>query len=225
MLSKFRIVPGAIVSSACMAFYAYAQEVPYDHKGIALGMTAKEFLYANPEQFPVKLQSDRGKKFGILHILLTPKVVDDCGLVGDKDCYHVSAVLSQPETGSSVVQQIDVSQTYRSGPTFDKLSSHLFVKYGEPRIKFEQASGNGFVGGASGYYVWGGGGELLHKDQGVVSFENLSGKYIVAKVLQNLFNERVGGYRLQIVDTDLKVQSAGILKQKLIDAKRTATAQ
>lgn len=225
MLNKFKKVVAAIVSIACVAFYAHAQEVPYDYKEIALGMTAEKFLHANPEQFPVKLQSEFGKQFGILHILLTPKAANDCGLMGDKDCYHVSAVLSQPEVGSSVVQQINVSQTYRFGPTFDKLSPHLFVKYGEPRIKFEQASGKGFVGGASGYYVWGGRGELLHKDQGVVSFEKLSGKYIVAEVFQNLFNERVGGYRLQIVDTDLKDQSAAIWKQKLIDTKRTATAQ
>jgi hypothetical protein len=217
MLNKFKKVVAAIVSSAYMAFYAHAQEVPYDYKDIALGMTAEKFFHANPEQFPVKLQSEFGKEFRILHILLTPKVANDCGLMGGKDCYHVSAVLSQPETGSSVVQQINVSQTYRSGPTFDKLSPHLFAKYGEPRIKFEQVGGNGFVGGSSGYYVWGGRGELLHKDQGVVTFEKLSGKYVVAEVLQNLFNERVSGYRLQIVDTDLKAQSAAVLKRKLID--------
>jgi hypothetical protein len=217
MLSNFTKLLLMMIGNGCMAVFAYAQEVPYDYKGVVLGMTAKELLYANPEQFPVKLQSEFGKEFGILHFLLTPKVVDDCGLMGGKDCYHVSAVLSQPETGSSIVQQINVSHTYRVGPAFDELSPYLFVKFGEPRIEYKTKGAN--------YFIWGGTGELLHKNQGVISFENLTGKYVAAEVLKNLFNEKVDGYRLLIVDTDLKVKSAAVLKQKFINAKRAATVQ
>lgn len=217
MFSKFKTALLWMIGNACLAFVVYAEEAPYDYKDISLGMTANELMKANPSQFPTKQQSELGKEFGILHVLLTPQFVDDCGLMGGKDCYHVSAVLTQPEAGNSVVQQINVSQTYRAGPTFDQLSPHLLVKFGEPRIEYKTKG--------SDYFVWGGSGELVHKNQGVVSFENLTGKYVAVVVLKNLFNEKVGGYRLQIVDTDLKVKSAAVLKQKFINAKRATTVQ
>jgi hypothetical protein len=217
MLSKFKKVLLLMVGNACITFCVYAEEAPYEYKNISLGMTANELMKANPSQFPTKRQSELGKEFGILQVLLTPQFVDDCGLMGGKDCYHVSAVLSQPETGSSVVQQINVSHTYRVGPAFDQLSPYLFVKFGEPRIEYKTKGAN--------YFVWGGAGELLQKNQGVISFENLTGKYVAAEVLKNLFNDKVDGYRLLIVDTDLKVKSAAVLKQKFTDAKRADKAQ
>jgi hypothetical protein len=73
--------------------------------------------------------------------------------------------------------------------------------------------------------LFGGGGELLHKNQGVVSFENLTGKYAVMEVQKNLFNDRVGGYRLQLIDTNLRIKSAASLKKKLMDANRPASTQ
>lgn len=207
----------SIVGCLCITFFAHAEQMQYDYKDIVLGMTASELMIANPAQFPVKYQSELGKKLGILHVLLTPDVTDDCGVMGGKDCYHVSAVLSAPETGSSVVQQINVSQTYRAGPAFDQLSPILLVKFGQPRIEYKTKGSN--------YFVWGGSGDLLHKDQGVVSFENLTGRYAVVEVQKNLFNDKVGGYRLQLMDTDLKIKSAVSLKKKLIDENRPASTK
>jgi len=206
MLTKIKPQHLLMIGCLCITFFAHAEQVAYDYKDIALGMTANELMTANPAQFPVKYQSELGKEFGILHVLLTPNVASDCGLMGGKDCYHVSAVLSAPETGSSVVQQVNVSQTYRVGPAFDQLGPILLVKFGQPRIEYKTKGGN--------YFVWGGGGELLHKNQGVVSYENLTGKYAVVEVQKNLFNDKVGGYRLQLIDTDLRMKSAASLKKK-----------
>lgn len=198
-----------------MAVSAFSQEVPYDYKGLTLGMNAQDLLSANPEQFPLKQQSQQGLKLNVLHIVLTPQAIDQCGLLGGKDCYHVSVVLSAPETGSSVVQLIDISQTYKSGPKLDQLASYLFVKYGEPRIKYEVVGGKGFAGGGSRYYVWGGEGDLQHGAQGTVSLDKLTGKYVFAHISEDLFNARVGGYRLQIVDKNLQSKSSEVLRSRL----------
>lgn len=214
-LKNFTKALSAMICIGGITISAYAQEVPYDYKGLTLGMNARDLLNANPEQFPIKQQSEQGLKFNVLHIVLTPQAIDQCGLFGSKDCYHVSVVLSPSETGNSVVQSIDVSQTYKSGPKLDHLAPYLFVKYGEPRIKYEVAGGKGFAGGGSRYYVWGGEGDLQHGAQGTVSLDKLTGKYVFAHISQNLFNDQVSGYRLRIVDENLQSKSAEVLRSRL----------
>jgi hypothetical protein len=190
-------------------------EIDFSFRGIVLGMGANDFILPiPPDEFPKKHLSDFGRKFGVIHIQLTEGDAP-CGYGQNNDCFSASAVLSDPELGPSKVLAIDAVQSYKIRPNFDALTSKLIAKYGPARLTHRTKS--------SVDYVWAGSGNFREEPSGNVSEKDISGKYIYAHVSADFRDpSKATGYKLTIVDSELREQNGDLVRKRLMDRIKAA---
>ena len=199
---------------------AQGGEIDFSYRGVALGMSINDVVMPTaPSEFTNPHLSQFGKTFGILHIQLT-KDEEFCrfGSIGNKDCFSASATLSDPELGKPMVLHIKATQAFANGPNFVVITDKLTSKYGAPRLTFQAKD--------SVYYVWGGTGELLHPDRGLVSDKSIRGKFIIANVGRSYREpSKTTGYDLQIVDGELRKKNGELLHKRSMNQNQTTPKQ